>query len=112
MNQVYTWPVETLVLAFAIAVAIIALVLYFELKSTQDRMESLRGEIDHRVTVTLQSVMHETAEKIPQIEKRVEEISLKVDKTEAEVHSLQKPAENEPAAQAQAAEKKPGPKPN
>ncbi len=78
-------------LAFAIAVAIIALVLYFELKNTQERMESLRGEIEHRVSTTIQTVMHDTSEKIPQIEKRVEEIAQKVAETEAEVHSLQKP---------------------
>ena len=103
---------ETLVLAFAIAVAIIALVLYFELKTTQDRMESLRGEIDHRVTVTLQSVMHETTDKIPQIEKRVEEISLKIDKTEAEVHELQSHADDKPSTPTPTAEKKPVAKPN
>ena len=82
-------------LAFAIAVAIIALVLYFELKNTQERMESLRGEIEHRVSTTIQTVMHDTSEKIPQIEKRVEEIAQKVAETEAEVHSLQKPSGKE-----------------
>lgn len=86
---------ETLVLAFAIAVAIIALVLYFELKNTQERMESLRGEIEHRVSTTIQTVIHDTSEKIPQIEKRVEEIAQKVAETEAEVHSLQKPSGKE-----------------
>jgi uncharacterized protein YoxC len=108
--------VETLVLAFAIAIAIIALVLYFELKTTQQRMEALRGEIDHRVTLTLQSVMHETADKIPQIEKRVEEISLKIDKTEAEVHELQSHSDGKPSTPTPtptpAAEKKPVAKPN
>jgi uncharacterized protein YlxW (UPF0749 family) len=69
---------ETLLLAFAIAVAIVALVLYFELKNTQEQ----------RMSLTIQNAMHDTSEKIPQIEKRVEEIAQKVAETEAEVHSM------------------------
>jgi hypothetical protein len=56
--------------------------------------------------------MHETADKIPQIEKRVEEISLKIDKTEAEVHELQSHTEVKPSTPTPAAEKKPVTKPN
>jgi hypothetical protein len=56
--------------------------------------------------------MHETADKIPQIEKRVEEISLKIDKTEAEVHELQSHAGDQPSTPTPAAEKKPVTKPN
>lgn len=86
---------ETLILAFAIAMAIVALVLYFELKNTQERVERVRSEIEQRVSVTIQGVMHETQEKIPQIEKRMEEIAQKVAETEAEVHHLQQqPAED------------------
>lgn len=80
---------ETLILAFAIAMAIVALVLYFELKNTQERVERVRTEIEQRVSLTIQGVMHETQEKIPQIEKRMEEIAQKVAETEAEVHHLQ-----------------------
>jgi len=84
---------ETILLAFTIAMAIVALVLYFELKNTQERVEKIRSEIEHRVSVTLQTVMHDTSEKIPEIERRVEEIAQKVAQAEADVHSLQKPAE-------------------
>lgn len=84
---------ETLILAFAIAIAIVALVLYFELKNTQERVEKVRAEIEHRVSLTIQGVMHDTQEKIPQIERRVEEIAQKVAETEAEVHNLQHPPE-------------------
>ena len=80
---------ETLILAFAIAMAIVALVLYFELKNTQERVERVRTEIEQRVSLTIQGVMHETQEKIPQIEKRMEEIAQKVAETEAEVHHMQ-----------------------
>lgn len=69
--------------------AIVALVLYFELKNTQERVERVRTEIEQRVSLTIQGVMHETQEKIPQIEKRMEEIAQKVAETEAEVHHLQ-----------------------
>ena len=86
---------ETLILAFAIAMAIVALVLYFELKNTQERVERVRTEIEQRVSLTIQGVMHDTQEKIPQIEKRMEEIAQKVAETEAEVHHLQQqPTEN------------------
>ncbi|MBU3724872.1 MAG: hypothetical protein FGM18_05085 [Burkholderiaceae bacterium] len=85
---------ETLILAFAIAMAILALVLYFELKNTQERVERVRTEIEQRVSLTIQGVMHDTQEKIPQIEKRVEEIAQKVAETEAEVHQLQHPEED------------------
>ena len=79
---------ETLLLAFAIAVAIVALVLYFELNNTQERVEKIRTEIEQRMSLTIQNAMHDTSEKIPQIEKRVEEIAQKVAETEAEVHSM------------------------
>lgn len=94
INALLAWPeyilgcMETLLLAFAIAVAIVALVLYFELKNTQDRVEKIRSEIEQRMSATIQTVMHDTSEKIPQIEKRVEEIAQKVAETEAEVHSM------------------------
>lgn len=93
INALLAWPeyilgcMETLLLAFAIAVAIVALVLYFELKNTQERVEKIRTEIEQRMSAT-QTVMHDTSEKIPQIEKRVEEIAQKVAETEAEVHSM------------------------
>lgn len=83
-----------MILAFAIAMAIVALVLYFELKNTQERVERVRAEIEQRVSLTIKGVMHETQEKIPQIEKRMEEIAQKVAETEAEVHHLQHPTED------------------
>ncbi len=89
---------ETLVLAFAIAMAIVALVLYFELKNTQERVERIRTDLEHRMSATIQNAMHDTSEKIPQIEKRVEEIAQKVAETEAEVHSMH---EKSNAAQSQ-----------
>ena len=87
---------EPFVLAFAIAMAIVALVLYFELKNTQEKVERVRTEIEQRVSMTIKGVMHDTQEKIPQIEKRVEEIAQKVAETEAEVHHLQHPEERKP----------------
>jgi len=66
----------------------VALVLYFELKNTQERVEKIRTEIEQRMSLTIQNAMHDTSEKIPQIEKRVEEIAQKVAETEAEVHSM------------------------
>ncbi len=87
---------ETFVLAFAIAMAIVALVLYFELKNTQEKVERVRMEIEQRVSMTIKGVMHDTQEKIPQIEKRVEEIAQKVAETEAEVHHLPHPEERKP----------------
>ena len=87
---------ETFVLAFAIAMAIVALVLYFELKNTQEKVERVRMEIEQRVSMTIKGVMHDTQEKIPQIEKRVEEIAQKVAETEAVVHHLQHPEERKP----------------
>jgi HAMP domain-containing protein len=94
INALLAWAeyilggMETLLLAFAIAVAIVALVLYFELKNTQERVEKIRTEIEQRMSLTIQNAMHDTSEKIPQIEKRVEEIAQKVAETEAEVHSM------------------------
>ena len=94
INAGLAWPeyilgrMETLLLAFAIAVAIVALVLYFELKNTQERVEKIRTEIEQRMTTTLQNALQESSEKIPQIEKRVEEIAQKVAETEAEVQNM------------------------
>jgi tetrahydromethanopterin S-methyltransferase subunit G len=51
-------------------------------------VEKIRTEIEQRMSVTIQNAMHDTSEKIPQIEKRVEEIAQKVAETEAEVHSM------------------------
>lgn len=66
---------EILLLSFAIMIAVLALVLYLELKSTQERLENVRRDIEKRVNEKIQTVIHDTTEKLPEIEKRVAEIA-------------------------------------
>jgi signal transduction histidine kinase len=81
---------ETLILAFAVAMAVVALVLYFELKNTQERVERIRAEMEVKMSTTLRSALGNTTEKIPEIEHRLDDLTQKVERTEAEVHSIQK----------------------
>ncbi|MEN9771949.1 MAG: hypothetical protein RJA58_592 [Pseudomonadota bacterium] len=81
---------ETLILAFAVAMAVVALVLYFELKNTQERVERIRAEMEVKMSSTLRSALGNTTEKIPEIEHRLDDLTQKVERTEAEVHSIQK----------------------
>lgn len=80
---------ETLILAFAVAMAVVALVLYFELKNTQERVERIRAEMEVKMSSTLRSALGNTTEKIPEIEHRLDDLTQKVERTEAEVHSIQ-----------------------
>ena len=66
---------EILLLSFAIMIAVLALVLYLELKSTQERLENVRRDIEKRVNEKIQTAIHDTTEKLPEIEKRVAEIA-------------------------------------
>lgn len=75
---------ESLVLAFAIAMAIVALVLYFELKNTQERVERIRSDIERRVNSTIENVIHTAADKIPELEKRIEEMAQRLAEKEAQ----------------------------
>jgi signal transduction histidine kinase len=81
---------ETLILAFAVAMAVVALVLYFELKNTQERVERIRAEMEVKMSTTLRSALGNTTEKIPEIEHRLDDLTQKMERTEAEVHSIQK----------------------
>ena len=81
---------ETLILAFAVAMAVVALVLYFELKNTQERVERIRAEMEVKMSSTLRSALGNTTEKIPELEHRLDDLAQKVERTEAEVHSIQK----------------------
>ncbi len=81
---------ETLILAFAVAMAVVALVLYFELKNTQERVERIRSEMELKMSTTLRSALGNTTEKIPELEHRIDDLAQKVERTEAEVHSIQK----------------------
>lgn len=88
-------------LSFAIAMAVLALVLYFELKNTQDRMESVRTEIEKRMNAAIEGVIHDATDKIPDLERRLTELS---EKLEQKTESAEEPAA-EPAPQAGKAEK-------
>ncbi len=81
-------PMEILVLSVAVAMAILALVLYLELKRTQDRMDSVRAEVELRVRSTINQAIHDTAEKIPAIEHKVEEMAEKIAHAEAELSEI------------------------
>ncbi len=69
---------EILVLSFAITIAVLALVLYLELKNTQERLESVRRDIEKRVSEKIETVLHDTSERLPEIEKRVAEIAERI----------------------------------
>ena len=90
---------EILVLAVAIAMAILALVLYLELKRTQDRMDSVKSELELRVRSTINQAIHDTAEKIPVIEHRVEEMAEKIAHAEAELSEIRGGKTKEAGAQ-------------
>ncbi|NBT73435.1 MAG: hypothetical protein EBT14_04530 [Betaproteobacteria bacterium] len=92
---------EILVLAVAIAMAILALVLYLELKRTQDRMDSVKSELELRVRSTINQAMHDTAEKIPAIEHRVDEMAEKIAHAEAELSEIRSGKAKEAGAQGQ-----------
>jgi uncharacterized protein YoxC len=92
---------EILVLAVAIAMAILALVLYLELKRTQDRMDSVKSELELRVRSTINQAIHDTAEKIPVIEHRVEEMAEKIAHAEAELSEIRSGKTKEAGAQGQ-----------
>jgi uncharacterized protein YfkK (UPF0435 family) len=73
---------EIFMLSFAIAMAVVALVLYFELRNTQERFEKVRHEMESRINLTIQSVIENTSLKIPQIESRLQQIADMVEKKE------------------------------
>lgn len=88
-------------LAVAIAMAILALVLYFELKRTQDRMDAVKSELELRVRSTINQAIHDTAEKIPVIEHRVDEMAEKIAHAEAELSEIRNGKAKESGAQGQ-----------
>jgi signal transduction histidine kinase len=85
---------EIFMLSFAIAMAVVALVLYFELRNTQERFEKVRHEMESRINLTIQSVIENTSLKIPQIESRLQQIADMVEKKE----DAQQDEENEKKA--------------
>jgi signal transduction histidine kinase len=85
---------EIFMLSFAIAMAVVALVLYFELRNTQERFEKVRHEMESRINLTIQSVIENTSLKIPQIESRLQQIADMVEKKEDAPHEAEEEKKN------------------
>jgi hypothetical protein len=90
---------ETFLMVIAIALLVLALILFLELKSTQRRMEDLKGDVDTQIRFGLSAVA-EPLGRLPHIEQRMMEIEREV----AEVHAAVDAAEeNNNAAHTSAA---------
>jgi 5-formaminoimidazole-4-carboxamide-1-beta-D-ribofuranosyl 5'-monophosphate synthetase len=74
---------QTFLFTLAIGVAVLAVVLYLELKATQSRLEMLSSEVERRVEANVQQLVTRSVSQLPEIERRVEFIERSLANREA-----------------------------
>jgi Tfp pilus assembly protein PilO len=96
---------DVLMVAFSISIGLIAFMLYFELRKTQDKMDDIRGELEKRFSQSLEVVLSRTAQQLPEIERRVHIMEEELAQTKSELHHLSHPEKDEDKEEADKAAK-------
>jgi len=67
-----------LLLIIVVGTASLALILYFELRRTQERVDQVGREVETRLSQRVDAIVLQTAERLPNIEQRVETIERQI----------------------------------
>ncbi len=81
---------EILLIAIGLALAIFALLFFWELRQTQSRADAIHAELDHRLRSAINQLSAESVEKIPGLIEQLNVVSKRLEACEAGLKEMGK----------------------